>query len=754
MSRSDAAARRTGLVARVAHWTIAHRRLAVAAWLVVLLAVLGISGTVGSHYSNNNSLKGTESQRAADLLARDFPSQAGDTDQIVLHVTAGRVTDAAVRARVVPMLEQVARLPHVTGVLSPFDATVAQQVSRDGQIAFATVMFDERANALPKPAIKSVIRTAQAARAPGLQVELGGQAIEQAQGVSIGPATAVGLLAAIIVLLIMFGSFVATGLPILTALLGLGTAFGLIALGSRVITMPDISTQLAAMIGLGVGIDYALFIITRFRESYRAGADVQTAVIEAMDTSGRAVLFAGVTVIVALLGMLVLGVGFLTGLAVSSALAVLLTMLATLTLLPALLSRVGARVVRRSPRHAPKASMAPDAPEAPEAPDALEAPKEANAAPGFWLRWAELIRRRPWPAALVGLALMLLIASPALSLRLGLSDAGNDPSGQTTRKAYDLLAEGFGKGFNGPLIVAARLPQAGDAAALEHIGAAIRTTPDVASVSTARLSATGDTAVYEAFPASAPQAAATTNLVRRLRSTVLPPVSRATGATVLVGGATAIGIDFTHVLATKLPVFIAVVVLLAAVLLLVVFRSAVIPLQAALMNLLSIGAALGVTVGIFQHGWLGGLFGVQPGPIEPWLPVILFAIVFGLSMDYEVFLVSRIHEEWLRRRDPSQAVVSGIASTGRVITAAATIMIAVFLSFVFGADRAIKLFGLSLASAVFLDAFVIRCLLLPAVLELLGRRTWQLPRWLSRRLPRVAIEVPASTVGAPALDEA
>jgi RND superfamily putative drug exporter len=732
MSRSDDGARPKGLVARVARWSIDHRRATVIAWLVVLLAAIGLSGAIGSHYSNDNALKGTESQRAADLLARDFPSQAGDTDQIVLHVTSGRVTDPAVKARVAPMLAKVAGLPHVTGVLSPFGAAGAQQVSRDGRIAFATVTFDQRANALPKPAVKSVMRAAQAARGPGLQIELGGQAIEQARGVSIGPATAVGLLAAIIVLLIMFGSFVATGLPILTALLGLGTAFGLIAIGSRVITMPDVSTQLAAMMGLGVGIDYALFIITRFRENYRHDADVETAVIQAMDTSGRAVLFAGVTVIVALLGMLVLGVAFLTGLAVSSALAVLLTMLATLTLLPALLSRVGSRVVRRTARRVPK----------------------APATPGFWLRWAELIRRRPWPAALAGLALMLLIASPALSLRLGLSDEGNDPSGQTTRQAYDLLAQGFGKGFNGPLIVAARMPRANDRAALEQIGTAVRATPNVVSVTPPRVSTQGQTAVYEVFPGSAPQASATTNLVKRLRGTVLPAISRATGATLLVGGATATGIDFTHVLAAKLPLFIAIVVLLAAVLLLVVFRSVVIPLQAALMNLLSIGAALGVTVSIFQHGWLGGLLGVQAGPIEPWLPVILFAIVFGLSMDYEVFLVSRIHEEWLRRRDPSEAVVAGIASTGRVITAAATIMIAVFLSFVFGADRAIKLFGLSLASAVFLDAFVIRSLLLPAVLELLGRRTWLLPRWLSRRLPRVAIEVPAGNVRAPALEEA
>ncbi len=729
-------------IARLARWSASHSRSAVVIWLVLLIAALGISGAVGSHYSNNNTLPGTESQRAADLLKKDFPAQAGDTDQIVLHARSGTVTDAAVRARVAPMLARVARLPHVTGVISPYGPGDAQAISRDGRIAFATVLFDQRANALPVPAIKKVISTAQNAGSPQLQVELGGQAIQQAQGLSLGATTAVGLLAAIIVLLITFGSMIAAGLPIVTALLGLGTAFGVIGVLSNAVTMPNVSGQLAAMIGLGVGIDYSLFIVTRFRENHRNGGDVQSAIMGAMSTSGRAVFFAGVTVIVALLGMLVLGVGFLTGLAVSSAIAVLLTMLAALTLLPALMSKFGERIVRDRRRRWWGARTRHDT----AAADASEGT--------FWRRWAEFIRRRPWPAAIVGAAIMLLIASPALGMRLGLSDAGNDPTSTTTRQAYDLLATGFGKGFNGPLLVVTQLPRAGDAAPLRQLRSTLVRTSDVASVSPPRLSNAGRTAVMQVFPSSAPQAPATTTLVNNLRHNILPPLARASGATLLVGGPTAGGIDFTHVLASKLGLFIAIVVLLAAVLLLVVFRSLVIPVQAAVMNLLSIGAALGVTVLIFQHGWLGGLFGVQPGPIEPWLPVMLFAIVFGLSMDYEVFLVSRIHEEWNRRRDASQAVVEGVASTGRVITAAATIMICVFLSFVFGDNRDIKLFGLSLASAVFLDAFVIRSLLLPAVLELLGRTTWLLPRWLGRRLPRVSVEVPAPAHATPALEEA
>jgi len=475
------------------------------------------------------------------------------------------------------------------------------------------------------------------------------------------------------------------------------------------------------MIGLGVGIDYALFIVTRFRENYRGGASVPQATARAMDTAGRAVLFAGATVILALLGQLLLGVAFLDGLAVSSALAVLTTMLAALTVLPALLSRFGERIGQPSRRSRRQRAAA--------------APR-----PTVWLRWSHLIARHPWQGAIAGLAIMLTLAVPALSLRLGASDAGNDPTSLTTRNAYDLLAKGFGAGFSGPLQVVVSLPGTTDPRALPAITNALADTRDVASVSPPRLSPTGRTAVLNVFPRSSPQSAATTNLVLRLRESALPRVERATATTILVGGTSATQIDFTHVLSTKLPLFIAVVVILSALLLLVVFRSVVIPLQAAVMNLLSIGASLGTIVAVFQWGWLGSVFNVKGGPIEAFLPVILFAIVFGLSMDYEVFIISRIHEEWSRRRDPVAAVHHGVASTGRVITAAAAIMICVFLSFVFGDLRALKLFGLSLASAVFLDAFVVRSLLLPSVLQLLGARAWWMPQWLERRVPHIAIE--------------
>jgi putative drug exporter of the RND superfamily len=722
MNTQAAAPPRTSLLARLARFSIAHRRVVLLGWLGAFAIAIVLSGAVGTRYASNFSLPGTDSQRATDLLQRDFPAQAGDVDQIVLYTPQGKVGDRAVRLRAQPMLDRVAKLPHVTGVQSPYASGGSKAISRDGRIAFATVTFDKRANDLSKSTVQRVITTAQSARAPGLQVELGGQGIEQAQQPSFGFASAVGLLAAIVVLLVTFGSFVAMGLPILTAIFGLGTGVGLIALGSHFIDMPDFSTELALMIGLGVGIDYALFIVTRFRENLHEGASVDDATVAAMDTAGRAVLFAGATVIIALLGMFALGVNFLYGVALSSAVAVLLTLTASLTVLPALISRFGERLGRRRERRRP-------------------APTETRSARG-WERWAGWVSRHPWTGLVAGLGIMLVLCVPALSMRSGSSDAGNDPASQTTRKAYDLLANGFGPGFNGPLVVAAELPRPGDAAAVSQIRTTLSSTPDVASVAPPRVSPSGRTVVFTAFPHSAPEAQATTNLVHELRDQRIPPLERSTDANVLVGGPNAAQIDVSHVLSNKLPLFIGVVVALSALLLMLVFRSLVIPVQAALMNLLSIGAALGVIVAVFQWGWFGGLFGVTAGPIDAFIPVMLFAIVFGLSMDYEVFLVSRVHEHWARRRDPTQAVVAGLGNTGRVITAAATIMVCVFLSFVLMDIRPVKMFGLSLATAVFLDAFVVRSLLLPAVLVLLGRWTWALPNWLERRLPHLAVDPP------------
>jgi putative drug exporter of the RND superfamily len=730
-------------VLKLARWSTTHRKYVVIGWVILLFGVNFIAQSAGTSYSNNFTLPNSDAQRAADLLEKSFPVQAGDRDTIVFKTKSGTILDPAVKAHMKATFAEVEKLPHVAAVISPYSGpTAGKSVSANKQIAFATVVFNEKANLLPKSAAENVVRVARAAQQPGLEVELGGQAIEATQQPGFGISLAVGLLAAIVVLLITFGSVIAMGLPIVTALFGLGTGLGLIALFTHVVDTPNFSSELAAMIGLGVGIDYALFILTRFREAYATPGptfhDSRESVVQAIDTAGRAVLFAGSTVVIALLGMMLLGVEFLYGLAISASIGVLLVMFASLTLLPALLTIAGPRVAAGGRRARKRARAAAQSGEPVVATAA--ATSGAGTKAGAWIRWSEYVQHRPKTIATIAALTMLLIAAPATALRLGSSDASNDPAGQTTHRAYELLAQGFGEGFNGPLLVVAKIPPGSGQAGVASLTAAIAKTPGVAAVAPAKLSPDGSVATITVYPSSSPQALATTELVSHLREDVVPPIAASTGLTVYVGGVTAGGVDFATTLSHKLPLFIGVVVLLSALLLLIVFRSLVIPLQAAVMNLLSIGASLGVIVVVFQWGWFGNITGIQPGPIEAFIPVLLFAIVFGLSMDYEVFLVSRMHERWTQTREHSRAVAEGLALTGRVITAAAAIMVCVFLSFVSGEGRVIQQFGLSLASAVFLDALVVRCLLLPATLFLIGRATWWLPEWLSRIVPRVNIE--------------
>ena len=706
----------------LARWCIAHRRRVVIAWVAIAIIASVLAQAAGRNYSTNFSLPGTEAQRALDLLTHEFKTQSGDADTVVFHTSQGTVDSPSVRNKMVPLLARVSKMPHVVAVISPYSARGALQVSRDRQTAFATVSYDKRANLLPNDTGEPVLAAVNGVRVPGLQVAAGGQVIEQAEGFSIGPATVVGVLAALVILLITFGSMIAAGMPLITAGLGLITGVALIGLATHITSMSNVAPELALMIGLGVGIDYALFIVTRFRENYGRSGDVRESVLEAMDTSGRAILLAGTTVVIALLGMFATSVTFLYGLAIASVLAVLLTLLASLTLLPALLSRFGERLVRPS-RSARRRAAAAKPPRG-----------------SMWRRWSLMVQSRPWPLAIISLLVTLAFVGPVIALRLDNSDAGNDPSNTSTRHAFDLLARGFGPGFNGPLQIVAELPSSGQASSLPTLRATVAATPDVVAVSQPRISPSGNVAVMQAYPRSAPQDQATTDLVNHLRHDVLPPFAHRTGVSVLVGGFTAGSIDFANVLSGKLPLFIGVVVVLSALLLFVIFRSLVIPVQAAVMNLLSIGGALGATVLVFQKGFLASALGVQQGPVEPWIPVLMFAVVFGLSMDYEVFLVSRVREEWVRHRDPSAAVADGIAFTGRVISAAAAIMICVFLSFMLGNERSVKEFGFGLAAAVFLDALVVRCVLLPAVLEILGPVTWKLPHWIDARLPHINIE--------------
>ncbi|MGO9956624.1 MAG: MMPL family transporter [Solirubrobacteraceae bacterium] len=731
----------------LAGWCIAHRGRVVLSWVAIAILTTALAHAVGPSYVSSFGLPGTESQRALDLLQRDFATQSGDTDAVVFHVSRGTVDSPAVRAVITPLLARVSALAHVAGVVSPYGARGAVQVSPNRMTAFATVNYDQPANVLANSTGKPLLAAVEAVHVPGLQVAAGGQVVENAEGFSIGPATEVGVIAALIILLLTFGSLAAAGMPLITAGLGLITGVALIGLATHVTDLSNISPDLALMIGLGVGIDYSLFIVTRFRENYVELGDVERSLIEAMDTSGRAILLAGATVVIALLGMFATGVAFMYGLAIAAVLAVLMTLIASLTLLPAILSRFGPRLVRpraararRLGRHRPVGAgdngAAPALVNAANGAGVVATPPAASA----WRRWSHTVQARPWPLAIVSLAVMVLLAAPVLAIRLDSSDAGNDPANVSTRHAFDLLAQGFGAGFNGPLELVAELNGRDQATALPALRAAVGATPGVVAVTQPRIAPSGAVAVIEAYPDSAPQAQATTNLVNHLRDVVLPALTRRTGVTVLVGGFTAASIDFSHVLGAKLPLFFAIVIVLSALLLFVIFRSLVIPVQAALMNLLTIGAALGVTVLVFQHGWFASVLGVQKGPIEAWVPVIMFAVVFGLSMDYEVFLVSRVREQWVRGGDASAAVADGISLTGRVISAAAAIMVCVFLSFTLGDERTLKEFGFGLAVAVFLDALVVRCVLLPAVLELLGPTTWRLPRRLDALLPHINIE--------------
>jgi RND superfamily putative drug exporter len=710
---------RPSVFERLATWAYRHRVLALVLWAGVLVGVTATAQLVGDAYRNDFSLPGTDSQRARDLLQERAPTRAGATVDIVVQAGGG-LTTPATRARVEGMLAKVRGLPRVAGVASPYpesEADAPTAISRDGTIGYATVALDGPAEDIAAEETLRIVDTARAAAGDGLRVEVGGDPVREAVEGEGGAAEGVGLLAALIVLVFMFGSLLAASLPIVIALFAVGTAMGIVVLASHWATVANFTTPLMILVGLGVGIDYALLVFSRFRSELVAGTARPDAVRRTLDTAGRTVFFAGCTVIIALLGLVLLGLGSLQGVAVALAATVLITMLASVTLLPALLGVVGGRIERRLRRRADRTALTG---------------RPARVEGARWRRWSQGVQRRPWLAVLLPVAALLALSAPALHMRLGFADAGNDAPAKTSRQAYDLLAAGFGPGFNGPLAI---VVSGGSADAAATVRRAVAGTAGVAATAPAGPPA-GGLATIIAFPASAPQDPGTTDLVRDLREDVLPPVARATGATVLVGGSTAAVVDFADAIADRLPLFVAAVVGLSTLLLLVLFRSLLVPLKAALLNLLSVGAAMGAITLVFQDG----AFGVPPGPIEAYVPVMIFAIVFGLSMDYEVFLLARMHEEWRRRRNAPAAVTEGLATTGRVVTAAAAIMIVVFGAFLLSPDRMLQQFGFGLAVAVFLDAVVIRCLIVPAVMQLLGARAWWLPGWLDRRLPRVALE--------------
>nr|WP_203690996.1 MMPL family transporter [Streptomyces sp. SID12488] len=697
-------------------------------WLAAFAGVTAAAAVVGSAYSNDYEVPGTESGRATQLLEKGFPGLGGDTDTVVWHTASGSgtVRAADVEQTMTRTLDRIADLPGVASVVSPYEGRGGSRISADGHTAYATVTFDKSADDIGESEARGVVGAAEAARADGLQVELGGSAIALTESSGGHLAEAVGVVVAALVLFLAFGSLAASLLPIATALVSVGTAYAGIVLLGHTMTVADFAPMLGMLIGLGVGIDYALFIVTRHRRGLKRGLSVTEAAINAVTTTGRAVVFAGATVCIALLGMLILRLGFLNGVAIAASLTVILTVAASVTLLPALLSFTGPRALSRRERR----RLAERGPE-PELPT------------GFAARWSVFVERHPKALGAAALVVIALLALPTLSLHLGTSDQGNNPKATTTRQAYDLLADGFGPGVNGPLTLVTPVSDAEDKLVLDNLAATLRTTEGVASSSPVTYSADGSTGYLTVVPESAPQSARTSDLVERLRGTVLPRAETGTSLDLHVGGVTASYDDFADVIVGKLPLFVGVVIGLGCLLLLLAFRSIGIPLKAAVMNVAAVASAFGVVVAIFQWGWGSELLGLgSAGPIEPFLPVIMVSVLFGLSMDYQVFLVSRMYEEWLETGDNRRAVRVGLAETSRVINSAAVIMISVFLAFVLSGDRVIAMFGIALAAAVALDAFVLRTLLVPALMHLLGGANWWLPRWLDRRLPRISIEPP------------
>jgi RND superfamily putative drug exporter len=719
-------------MAKIARWCFRRRFLVITLWVVALAGLAVLSQAVKSDYNDSFSLPGTGSTTAQQLLAKAIPAQSGDSDTIVWRVSAGTVRAPAIESRMTGTLNRIAAMPEVAVVASPYGPHGAAQISKDGRIAYATVDFTEQANALAKADITRVIDAAEAARQPGLDVQLGGQAIESTEQTSLGVSSTVGVLAAAVVLFIAFGSPLAMSLPLITAIAGVGGGLLAITPLTHAINVVDFAPILGALIGLGVGIDYALFIVTRHRRGLQSGLAPEQAAVTALNTSGRAVLFAGSTVCIALLGILVLNVSFLNGLAVASVLTVVCTVLAAVTLLPALLGVFGMRVLsRRQRRHIGDLITARSA----------------------WARWARIVQRRPALLAVAAAVVMLVLAIPVLQLRLGSSDQGNDAPSSTTRQAYDLLADGFGPGFNGPLILVAQSRDAADVAALRTLVSELPRVPDVAAVTP--LAARNGTEVIQVMPLTSPEDSRTSSLIAQLRDTTIPAAERGTSLRVYVGGVTATFADFATVVDAKLPWFLAAIIGLSFLLLVLAFRSLLIPATAAVMNLLAAASGFGVLTAFFQWGWGTGVFGMgQAGPVEAFLPVVTLAILFGLSMDYQVFLVSRMNEEWAHRRDPSRrgngaAVRTGQVETARVITAAATIMICVFVTFSLLGQRDVAEFGIGLAAAVALDAFILRTVLVPAVMHLFGNANWWLPRCMERHLPHLSVE-PPEEVPAPA----
>ncbi|MFK0110892.1 MMPL family transporter [Streptomyces sp. NPDC091217] len=702
----------------LARWCHRHRLAVVLVWVGLLIGLGAGVGAAGSAFGNSQTSQNTDSAKATALLQHASDSAAGKNGRVVWQPKDGKVTASAVERAMTDVLGRIAHAPGVASVTSPYTSVGKAQVSKDGRTAYATVSFDRDVS---DARIEQVRTLATAPEPASLRIALNGQAF------TVNPAPnpvadAMGIALAFVVLLFAFRAVWVAVLPIVTAVVGVGTSAVAVILLSHVISLSSTTLTLGSLIGLGVGIDYALFIVNRHRANLTAGMDVADSTAKALNTSGRAVVFAGLTVVVALLGMLTLNVGIINGMAVGAAVTVVLTVLAAITLLPALLGMIGPRVLGRRARRAPVGG---------------------GSGPGLWGRWAARVQARPKALGLVALAVLAALALPTLSLRLGASDDGNLPTTSTNRQAYDMIADGFGPGFNGPLVLAVQAPAAADRTAETKLVTALRQVDGVAGATAAPMKAGQTVGVISVVPTTSPQSAATSGLIDRLRDDVIPRAEQGTSMKVYVGGLTASNDDFASVLMGKLPLFVGVIAVLGFLLLTVAFRSLLIPAVGAVLNILSIGVAFGAIVVVFQYGYGASLLGLgAAGPIESFVPILVVGIMFGLSMDYQVFLVSRMREEWAHTGDSRRAVRVGQAETGKVIVVAATIMFCVFGSFVFGGMRVISEFGVSLAVAVALDALLIRMVVVPALMHLCGRANWWLPRGLDKALPRVSVEGP------------
>jgi len=705
----------TRFLARLADISYRRRGRVVLAWIAAAIVIIGVGSSLAGEYNADYDTPGSESKAASDLTEKRFDGYSGQ-EVYVVWKDEGGADSAAAKQRINAFLGEAEQVDHI----APHTAI---RYSDDGTIGATTLPMTVPGWEMEKEQGEQLIDAAESNDGEGLQIELGGDPIYVAQEQS--SPEGIGFLGAAIVLLIAFGSIVAAGLPLAIALIGLGiSSGGLIVLLANVVDVPDWTTAVSGLIGIGVGIDYSLLVLTRFRSAMREGKDRHDAVVEAVTTAGRSVVIAGATVVVAISGLMLTGLTYMYGVALASSLAVLVVALASITLLPALLSFLGPKVDRLRIPFLGRALKTEGNGESPAA------------------RWSHAVQRRPWLAAIAATVLLLALAAPALGMRLGFPDAGNDAPDTMTRQAYDLNTEGFGPGTNGPLVIAADLPPGPDAKAeVKSFAEQLRGEDNVAFVPSPTFNESGDAAIITVIPQGSPQDEETEDLVNTLRDEVVPDALGDTGITAHIGGVTAALEDQSEYMKDRMPLFIVGVVGLSFLLLLVAFHSPLIALKAGIMNLLSVGAAYGVMTLVAKGGPVGELIGIDHEvPIAPFMPVMMFAILFGLSMDYEVFLISRIREEYLKHGDTRRAVADGLARTARVITAAAAIMVVVFLAFTAAPDVFLKLFGIGLATAIFLDATVVRMVLVPAVMQLLGDRNWWIPDWLERVLPRLDVE--------------